>query len=187
MVSRSLLRLSLRSALSFLLLAGLILPVGVQAQADPASTAPEPVTIAEGFNGPMGILVDPDGNVWVIDSGLGGDEPLAVVNPELGEVVEAGFGNSAQIVMISAEDGTQTVVANLPSFASEGGASGGNRPALVDGVLYATVGEWLSEPDIDPPASMEASDSCYGLHGMTGETSVWPVTLVLSGSGLNAG
>ena len=32
--------------------------------------------IAEGFNAPQGVLVDPDGNVWVIDSGVGGDDGI---------------------------------------------------------------------------------------------------------------
>jgi glucose/arabinose dehydrogenase len=30
--------------------------------------------VATGFNGPQGITIDADGNLWVIDSGVGGDE-----------------------------------------------------------------------------------------------------------------
>jgi hypothetical protein len=41
--------------------------------------------IATGFNGPQGILVDADGNVWVIDAGVGGDMEMPFVNPETGE------------------------------------------------------------------------------------------------------
>ena len=33
-------------------------------------------TIATGLNSPMGVLVAPDGSVWVIDSGMGGDEEI---------------------------------------------------------------------------------------------------------------
>ena len=29
--------------------------------------------VTSGFNGPQGIALDSDGNLWVIDSGLGGD------------------------------------------------------------------------------------------------------------------
>jgi glucose/arabinose dehydrogenase len=28
--------------------------------------------VASGFNGPQGITIDAEGNLWVIDSGLGG-------------------------------------------------------------------------------------------------------------------
>ena len=123
-----------------------LLSIGV-----PVSAQESGETIADGLNGPMGVLVDPDGNIWVIDSGLGGDEPLQTVNPENGEMVDAGLGDSTRIVKIDGTDGTMTEIATLPSVASEAGASGGGRLALVDGTLYATVGEWLSSPDIDAP------------------------------------
>ncbi|MCB9136799.1 MAG: ScyD/ScyE family protein [Caldilineaceae bacterium] len=110
--------------------------------------------IAEGFNGPMGILMDPNGDIWVIDSGLGGEDSVDVVNPETGEATAANMGNSARIVKVNAADGSQTDVATVPSVASESGASGGGRLTLIDGTLYATVGEWLSTPDIDPPAGL---------------------------------
>lgn len=125
------------------------------AAAAPAAEVPAGgEVIAEGLNGPMGVLVDPNGDIWAIDSGLGGDEPLQVINPETGELVDAALGNTARIVKISAADGSLTEVATVPSVGSEAGASGGNRLALVDGTLYATVGEWLSTPDIDPPPGL---------------------------------
>ncbi|MEZ4584067.1 MAG: ScyD/ScyE family protein, partial [Caldilineaceae bacterium] len=127
----------------------LVMPNVAMAQAD----GPGEV-VADGLNGPMGVLVDPDGNVWVIDSGLGGDQPMEVVNPETESMSEATMGNTARIVKVSAEDGAMTDVATVPSVASEAGASGGSRLALLDGQLYATVGEWLSTPDIDPPAGL---------------------------------
>ncbi|MCB9161012.1 MAG: ScyD/ScyE family protein [Caldilineaceae bacterium] len=144
---------SRHSSLSlFLMLAlvlALVMPNVAMAQAD----GPGEV-VADGLNGPMGVLVDPDGNVWVIDSGLGGDQPMEVVNPETESMSEATMGNTARIVKVSAEDGAMTDVATVPSVASEAGASGGSRLALLDGQLYATVGEWLSTPDIDPPAGL---------------------------------
>ncbi len=111
-----------------------------------------PEVIAEGLNGPMGVLVDPNGDIWVIDSGLGGEEALEVINPETGETLQGTLGNTSRIVKISAADGSMTEVASLPSVASEAGASGGGRLALVDGTLYATVGEWLADAATDPPA-----------------------------------
>ncbi|NJN84965.1 MAG: SnoaL-like domain-containing protein, partial [Caldilineaceae bacterium] len=59
---------------------GLMIQLGVLPPMD-EMMGPEIITVAEGLNGPMGVLVDPDGNVWVIDSGIGGDQPLAALNP----------------------------------------------------------------------------------------------------------
>lgn len=101
--------------------------------------------VAEGFNGPQGVLVDPAGQIWVIDSGLGGDTQLEITNPESGQPETATFGPSARVVGI-APDGAQTVAATLPSLLVGQEASGGNRLALLDGTLYATSGGW--QPDI---------------------------------------
>lgn len=106
-------------------------------------------TVASGLNGPMGVLVDSDGNVWVIDSGVGGDEDLPFTDPQTGEVITASYGQSAQIVKVEA--GSQSVVANLPSVVTGLDNIGGARLALVDGTLYATSGQWLAEPDGDSP------------------------------------
>lgn len=113
------------------------------------------VVIAEGFNGPMGVLVDADGNVWVVDSGVGGDQELTMPNPETGEEETITIGDSSRIVMI-APDGTQTEVAFLPSVLQGGEGSGGNRLAVLDGVLYATSGGWLDSIPLDRMPGMAA-------------------------------
>ena len=100
--------------------------------------------IAEGFNAPQGVLVDPDGNVWVIDSGLGGDTEIEMVDAVSGEATTAAYGETARVVKI-APDGTQTEVAILPSIFSGDEAVGGGRLALLDGELYATSSFWLSD------------------------------------------
>jgi len=105
-----------------------------QAQGDGAK-------IAEGFNGPQGVLVDPEGNVWVIDSGLGGDTQFQMTDPESGQAIAATLGDTARVVKI-APDGTQTVAATLPSLVFGQEAAGGARLALLGGSLYATSGVW---------------------------------------------
>jgi transforming growth factor-beta-induced protein len=102
-----------------------------------------PEIIADGFNAPQGILVDPDGNIWVIDSGTGGDGTIEVTDPWSGEAMTATYGDTARVVKIDAADGSQTVVATLPSLLVGEEASGGNRLALLDGQLYATSGVWM--------------------------------------------
>jgi len=118
-------------------------------------SAPAPQVIADGLNGPMGLLLDDDGNLFVVDSGIGGDQTFTTTDPESGSEVTVSVGNSSRIVEI-VPDGTQTEVANLPSVLEGGEASGGNRLALLDGVLYATSGGWQEGLPMDRPSQIAA-------------------------------
>lgn len=90
---------------------------------------------------PMGLAVDDDGNVWVVDSGTGGDEEIAVIDNNTGQPAVGKFGSSSRVIRI-APDGTQTVVAMLPSLVNGPDTEGGSRLAFLDGQLYATSGIW---------------------------------------------
>jgi sugar lactone lactonase YvrE len=106
--------------------------------------------VATGFNGPQGITMDADGNLWVIDSGVGGDQEIPFIDEETGQPTTTMMGMTARIVMI-APAGTQTDVAALPSImASDVESLGGARLAWLDGTLYATVGGWVGGAG-DPP------------------------------------
>ncbi len=112
-------------------------------------------TVTSGFNGPQGITIDTEGNLWVIDSGLGGDEDIQYISMETGEPAPTKMGQTARIVMVS-PDGKQTEVATLPSLAaSPMEMVGGARLAWLDGVLYATSGVWAGGVG-DPPDLMGA-------------------------------
>jgi sugar lactone lactonase YvrE len=113
------------------------------------------MSLGGGFNAPQGVLVAPDGSVWVIDSGLGGDTEVPVVDPETGEDATATFGETARVVRID-PDGTQTVAATLPSLFSGEEALGGARLALMDGAVYATSGGWLGGLGPVPSPAMAA-------------------------------
>ena len=117
--------------------------------------APAPESFAGGLNGPMGVLVDPDGNVWVIDSGLGGEAEIDMINPETGEEMVVLTGDTARIVQIT-PDGSQTNVATLPSLLIEDETVGGSRLAYLDGEIYATSGNWVGSSDIEPAPLMAA-------------------------------
>lgn len=97
-------------------------------------------TVSTGFNSPMGVLVAPDGDVWVIDSGIGGNREIETISPE-GEKITAKVGDTARVVRVS-PDGTQTEVATLPSMLMGQEATGGARLALLDDTVYATSGVW---------------------------------------------
>jgi hypothetical protein len=116
----------------------------VSALAGVASAADGGTVIGSGFNSPQGVLVAPDGSVWVVDSGTGGDQEMTMKNPDTGEDTKVTIGETARVVQI-APDGKQTVAATLPSFATPQEASGSSRLALMNGVLYATSGGWTEE------------------------------------------
>jgi glyoxylase-like metal-dependent hydrolase (beta-lactamase superfamily II)/DNA-binding beta-propeller fold protein YncE len=104
---------------------------------------PEILSIASGFTSPQGVLVDPDGNVWVVDGGTGGETEVEWHNPDSGQVELGMMGETSRIVRIDA-DGEETV-ATLPSISIGTDFLGGARLALLDGELYVTSGQWLGE------------------------------------------
>ncbi|MEN8374753.1 MAG: ScyD/ScyE family protein [Gemmatimonadota bacterium] len=116
-----------------------------------AVAAQEAATTVMGeLNGPMGVFVTSDGSVWVIDTGVGGDEVLTIPNPGTGVVGDYGFGESSRILRL-APDGEHTEVARLPSlYLAPGDGAGGSRVAVLDGTVYATVGAY----SVDPPPGM---------------------------------
>ena len=116
--------------------------------AQDTSTQATGETVASGLNGPMGLMVDADGNVWVVDSGVGGDQVLEMTSTD-GEKMSVPTGDTARVVKI-APDGTQSDVATLPSILQGQEAVGGARLALLDGTLYVTNGVWLEVPGAEP-------------------------------------
>jgi hypothetical protein len=128
--------------------------VMVAALAGVASAADGGTVVASGFNSPQGVLVAPDGNIWVIDSGVGGDQEFSMKNPETGEDEKVTMGETARVVQVGL-DGKQTVAATLPSLALGQETSGGSRLALLNGVLYATSGGWEKmDAQPEPPPNI---------------------------------
>lgn len=109
--------------------------------------------VATGLNSPMGVLVAPDGSVWVIDSGMGGDAEVPGVDTATGEPIVAKLGDTAQIVQVD-PSGKQSVAVNLPSILQGMEATGGARLALLDDTLYATSGFWIESAGADAAPNM---------------------------------
>lgn len=97
--------------------------------------------VAEGLNGPMGVLIDPNGDLWVVDSGLGGETEVEGFD-FTGQAITGNYGPTARIVKVSLADGVMTEVATLTSMSNGMENEGGSRLALLDGVLYATGAGW---------------------------------------------
>ena len=126
-----------------LMLIGIVAPASAQ---DAPVAGADGVVVAEGLNAPQGILVDDEGSVWVIESGLGGEEEIAIFSTQAMTDVTALFGPTTRVLRIAA-DGTQEEMAALPSLMVGGEGIGGGRLAILDGVLYATVGQFSSDPE----------------------------------------
>lgn len=139
-----------------------------------AGLAQQGDVVAEGFNGPQGVTIGPDGDIWVIDAGMGGDErEITAFFPNVGEEVTATYGDSARIVRLTPE-GEQTVVAHLPSILTGQEATGGARLAFLDGTLYATNGFWVG-PAGDEAADLMASVVRVDDGGVTEVANTWPL------------
>lgn len=139
------------SVISLLLVLGMLTMAGVAGAQHSAIPAADGEVVAQSFNGPQGILLDGDGNIWVIDSGVGGEGEIEWISGETGEAITASFGDSAQVARINAADNSVDTIAALPSVNLGMEAIGGARLALLDGVLYATSGQGIGAPDLQLP------------------------------------
>lgn len=109
--------------------------------------------VVDGLNNPMGVLVTPDGTIWVVDSGYGGDEEMQTPDPQTGETITATIGMTSAVVSV-APDGTRTVRALLPSVALPMENSGGSRLASLGTHVYATSGGWFGDLGPEPMPMM---------------------------------
>lgn len=127
--------------------------------------------VAGGFNGPMGLMVDDAGNVWVVDSGVGGEGTMIFPSISDGTPTEMGFGNTARLVRVS-PDGTATDMAFFPSTAYPEGPEGANRVAMLNGTVYVTSGAWTDGMQVDRVPFM-AAVSRYENGAMTEIATTW--------------
>ncbi|MBT8399506.1 MAG: ScyD/ScyE family protein [Rhodothermia bacterium] len=123
-----------------------------------------PEVFASGFNGPMGVMVASDGSIWVVDSGVGGEEEMMYPDFTTYELKAVKFGHTSRIIRID-EDGNQMEVGILPSIDAGGGEIvGGARLAAVDGTVMVSTGPWVAlESDRVPLMSSIASVSDDGV------------------------
>jgi sugar lactone lactonase YvrE len=150
----------MKAVLRIVLGLSLLLAVGL-------ASAQQGEMVAEDLVAPMGLAVDDAGNVWVVDSGTGGDEEINVIDNNTGQPSVGRFGSTSRVIRI-APDGSQTVVATLPSLVNGPDTEGGSRLAFLDGQLYATSGIWKG-PFEGEPRPLMASVVRIGQDGQVTE------------------
>jgi len=97
--------------------------------------------VVQGLNGPQGLLVDSEGNLWIAEAGLGGDEEITFFNVNTYEQEPGLVGESTRLIRRS-PDGTQETVMMLSSVTAGQDRLGSGRLAELDGQIYFTHGIW---------------------------------------------
>ncbi|GGM93106.1 hypothetical protein GCM10007092_02820 [Thermus composti] len=103
--------------------------------------------VITGLNGPMGLLFAPDGRLYVVEYGVGGDTQVEAISPETGEKVMARVGMTSRVLRLE-PDGSVSEVARFPSVALGQESSGASRLAWLGG-LWVTSGGW-NQADQEP-------------------------------------
>ena len=111
--------------------------------------------VTEGLNNPMGLLVMPDGAVWVVDSGVGGDQEIEVIDPATGQPATATIGMTAHVYRV-APDGTREVMGTLPSVQVGMEFLGGSKLAHLGPQVFVTSGGWQAAFGPEPMPMMAA-------------------------------
>lgn len=124
---------------------------GIAGAAPPTAGLPEPqqpyegVVVADGFNTPTGVLIDPDGTLWVSESGVPGGREVKARNFESGEENDSALiGDTATVIRIDT-DGTRTVVANLPAIKLGSAVYGAHHIARLGDTLYVPTTGWTAD------------------------------------------
>jgi len=116
-----------------------------------AVAQPDHTVVADGLNGPMGVFVAPDQSVWVVDSGTGGETEMVIMDPVAMTMTTGRVGNTSRIIRVD-QNGTNVAYQTLSMMVDSMQVYGGGRLALLDGVMYATVGAWgEANPGERPP------------------------------------
>lgn len=136
---------------ALLLVVGFALPANAQ---DAPLSAGDGVMVGDPgvLHGPMGVWFAQDGTLWVIDSGLGGDEGVPWISPE-GQEITGMMGQTAQLVRID-PDGTTEVVATMPSIDVGMENVGGARVVVMEDNIYVTIGQGIGDPSQPAPPLM---------------------------------
>jgi len=121
--------------------AALVVPAAAAAPA--AAQAPQRVQVlVEDLQGPRGVAVDAADNVYVAESGVGGDDFCQTMPGVGGEVMEVCFGTTAAITRVTAGGTVEPdYVDGLPSVAMGEEASGAAAVAVADdGTIFVAFG-----------------------------------------------
>lgn len=109
-----------------------------------ASSVPSVTTYATGLTNPRGLAFGPDGNLYVAEAGIGGEQTPADIDPDCPVDVNIfspfTAGYSGRVTRVLADGTMESVADNLPSISDNTGTSfGPTDVAFVGGTLYVLI------------------------------------------------
>ncbi len=115
--------------------------VAIPGVAEPFPMGPEMTVVAEGLENPRGLYVDDNGDLYVAQSGIGGETCQDAPGTEGDDAVEICFGNTSTVELIN-DDGQLSAITGISSLRDIRGDFIGAQDVVVgpDGLIYATVG-----------------------------------------------
>jgi glucose/arabinose dehydrogenase len=120
-----------------------VVSVGAVPWAAPAGAVSRAEVVARGLDDPYKLSFGPDGDLYVAESGRGGEGPCVdeAEGPD-GDPSPVCFGPTGAVTRVVGGDGAQSrVLEGLPSIAGEEGATGPSDVVVgADGSLFVTVG-----------------------------------------------
>ena len=99
-------------------------------------------TIAAGLNTPTGVLVHPDGSIWVAESGVPGSQQVKSRNFENGQNNSTAIIGFSATVLRIAPNGKRTVEAKLPTVKIGQALYGTHHLVLLKGAVYVATTAW---------------------------------------------
>jgi hypothetical protein len=109
-----------------------------------ASSGPSVTTYATGLTSPRGLAFGPDGNLYVAEAGVGGEQTPGDIDPDCPVYVNIyspfTAGYSGRVTRVLVDGTTETVAASLPSMTDVYGASyGPTDVAFIEDRLYVLI------------------------------------------------
>lgn len=110
-----------------------------------AEDKPANEVVVDHLNNPTGVLVDPDGTIWVAESGVPGSTKATARNFDIGKDGDTALiGDSASVLRVD-PNGKRTKVAQLPAVKIGMMMYGAHHIVKVGDVLYVPTTAWTAD------------------------------------------
>jgi len=128
--------------------------------------------VVEGLTSPQGLAFDSEGNLIVLDSGVGGDETIEIIDPTTFQPATGSVGETGRVLRLTS-DGELEELITLPSLAVGGDFISAARVVELDGALYLTIGAWQAMMGEEVPIPFFGTVARLDDEGVTQVADLW--------------